>query len=61
MRFYVISQHGTRNVKTHNRTTRKIKKYEQNGPLRKPQVNSGEGQAVSASYKTPAVLLIYTV
>jgi len=42
-------------VKTHNRTTHKTKKDEQDRPHQTLGVNSGarEGQAVPASYKTP--------
>ena len=42
------SQHGTKNVKTHNRTTQKAKKDEQQGPH----------QIVPASYKTSTILHI---
>ena len=45
--------------KTKN-TTQKTKKDEQHKPYQKPGVNPGEGQAFP-SYKTPTVLLIYTV
>ena len=40
-----INQTGTHNIKTHNRTTQKPKKM----------------RSLSASDRTPAVLLIYTV
>jgi len=56
------SQHGTRNVKTHNRKTQKIKDMTNTDPTKKSRVNSDTCKvyAVPAFYKTPAVLLIYT-
>ena len=33
------SQHGTQNVKTHNRTTQKSKKMSNTDPTKKPRVN----------------------
>ena len=44
-------------------TTQKTKKMSNTDPIKKTGVNSGaqEGQVVPPSYKTPAVVLIYTV
>ena len=55
--------HGTQNVKTLHRTTQKTIKKSNTNPTKKPGVNSGarEGQVVADSYKTPSVLLKYTV
>ena len=51
------SQHGTQTVKTHNRTKHKCKKISNTDPAKYSRGNSG----VPASYKTPTLLLIYTV
>ena len=55
-------QHVTQNVKTHNRTTQTTKNKLKRGPHQQPMENLGtrEGYAIPASYKTPAVLRIYT-
>jgi hypothetical protein len=55
--------HGTQNVKTLNRTTQKTIKKSNTNPTKNPGVNSGarEGQVAADSYKTPSVLLKYTV
>ena len=52
-----------KNVKTHNRTTQNTKKMSNTDPTKKPGRNSDacKVQAVPASYKIPAVLLICTV
>jgi hypothetical protein len=57
------SQHGTQNVDTHNRTTQKTKKMSNTDPTNKPGVNScaREGYAVPASYKTPVMVLTYSI
>ena len=57
------SQHGTQNVKTQNMKTQKTKRMSNTDPTNKLGVNPDafEGKSVPASYKTPAVLLIYTV
>ena len=54
-KFERISQHGTQNVKTHNRTKYKLKKISNTDPTKHSGMNSGahEGYAVPASYKTP--------
>jgi hypothetical protein len=57
-------QHWTQNKGKQNKnTTQKTKKMNNTDPTKKPGVNPGarEGYAVRVSYKTPAVLLIYTV
>jgi hypothetical protein len=58
---YRTSQRGTQNVKTDIRTTQNLVSI--TDLTKQPVVNSGarEGKAVSASYKTPVALLIYTV
>jgi hypothetical protein len=58
-----IGQHRTHNLKAHNSTTQKTKKMSNTDPIKKPGLNSEahEWKAVPASYKTPVVLLIYTV
>jgi hypothetical protein len=47
------SQHGTQNVKTHNRTTQKTKKMSNTEPTKKPEVNAGgHGILCSVTDKT---------
>jgi hypothetical protein len=48
-------QHETQNVKTHNSTTQKLKRWATRTTPTNPGMNS------CASYKTPTVLFIYTV
>ena len=57
------SQHGTQNVNTHNRTTQKTKKMSNTDSTNKPGVNScaREGYAVPTSYKTPVMVLTYSI